>query len=248
MPRTPPAAPAIAPNDRVRPIGPSSTVDRVDRELRHAFVTGVLRPGEEFSMAELSSQLQVSHVPVREALRRFEAQGLVTLRPSRSAIVAPLDAEEVEDVYRLWILLCSDVLARACVRYTEEDFEALETALDAFTALPQDSEEAFDLHQEFHLRLLRPGASTWDLRLLDILWLVIERAVRLAYHAIIDLADGGDPGARAYKEHRALLDAARARDIARLQRELRNHHESHMKHVLAVLPALQTAGDGDQRL
>lgn len=187
-------------------------------------------------MAELSEQLQVSHVPVREALRRWEALGLVILRPGRSALVTPIEVDEVEDVYRLWLLLCNDVLARACVHYTEQDFADIEASLDAFTALEQDSEAAFDGHQDFHARLLAPGASAWDRRLLDILWLVMERAVRVAYRGMAELAAPQDPRTRAYAEHRPLLDAARTRDAARLQRELRSHHESHMRLVIEALP------------
>jgi DNA-binding GntR family transcriptional regulator len=229
------AAPITPFARRVRPVGTQSTVDHVDSEIRRAFVAGALRPGEKFSMAELSTQLEVSHVPVREALRRLEAQGLVILRPGHSAMVAPLDVEEIEDVYRLWILLSSDVIARACARYTDEDFAAIEAALDAFTSLPQDSEEAFDAHYSFHRRLLAPGASAWDLRLLDILWPVMERAVRLAYDATIQPHGDGDPRKRAYADHRPMLDAALARDAAKLQRELRSHHESHMRVVVARL-------------
>lgn len=198
-------------------------------------------------MAELSSRLQVSHIPVREALRRLEAQGLVTLRPGRSAVVAPISVDEIDDVYRLWILLCNDAVARACSRYTEADLEELEALLDEFTSLPQDSEAAFNGHHQFHLKLVEPGASSWDLRLLEILWVVIERAVRLAYTKIIELAPG-DPGARNYKEHRPLLDAACARDVRTLQRELRSHHKSHRQLVVDALEALQApAGDGGDR-
>jgi len=229
-------APAASLPMSVRPVGAQSTVDQVASEIRRAFLAGALAPGQAFSMAELSEQLAVSHIPVREALRRFEAQGLVTLRPSRSAVVAPIDADDVEDVYRLWILVCTDAAARACVHYRDGDFARIEATLDAFTALPQDSDEAFEGHHEFHLELLRPGLTDWDLRVLDMLWLVIERAVRLAFRAIVDLDGGEDPGRRAYAEHKPLLDAARGRDVARLQRELRHHHESHMTLVIAALP------------
>lgn len=236
---TPPRSPRAAqPVPGLRRVGAQSTVEHVGVEIRRALLTGLLPPGKEFSMAELSAQLQVSHVPVREALRQMEPLGIITLRPGRSAMVSPLDPDEIEDVYRLWILICNDVVTRACVRYTEEDLAGIEEALDAFTALPQESEEAFDAHQEFHMRLLRPGASAWDLRLLDILWLVIERAVRMAYHTIAEQSETTDAREVARRDHLPLAETARARDVARLQRELRHHHESHMRLVLAALPAI----------
>lgn len=205
-------------------------------EIRRALLVGDLPPGKEFSMVELSAQLQVSHIPVREALQRLEAHGLLTLRPGRRAIVAPIDRRQLEDVHRLWILISQDVAARACVRYTDEDIDRAEQELDAFTALPQESDEAFEGHQRFHMQLLEPGASEWDLRLLDMLCLAIERAARAAYH---HPTGDGDPqprsGEHAREEHRPLLEAARARDVMRLRREIRDHHERHLGRLLEKL-------------
>lgn len=220
----------------VRPVGTQSTVDQVAAEIRRALLVGDLPPGKEFSMADLSTQLQVSHIPVREALRRFEAQGLLTLRPGRRAVVAPLNRRQLEDAHRLWIVISEDVAGRACSRYTDEQLAHAEELLDTFTALPQDSEEAFELHQRFHMQLLEPGASEWDLRLLDMLWMAIERAARAAYGGLAEVAAPKTPNQWAYDEHRPLLDAARARDVRRLKRELRDHHKRHLETLLAALP------------
>jgi DNA-binding GntR family transcriptional regulator len=219
----------------LRPVGTRSTVDQVAAEIRRALLVGDLPPGEEFSMVDLSAQLQVSHIPVREALRRLEAHGLLTLRPGRRAIVAPIDAKQLEDVHRLWILICEDVAARACVRYTDEDIDRAEATLNAFTSLPQDSDQAFEGHQRFHMELLEPGASEWDTRLLDMLCMAIERAARAAYHRSDPAEAQQRSGERAYAEHRPLLDAARARDVMRLRREIRDHHERHLGRLVARL-------------
>lgn len=228
---------------RFQAIGVQSAVDRVDFEIRRAFVAGVLEPGEELSMAELSAQLEVSHVPVREAMRRLEAQGLVIFRRGRSAVIAPLHTDEIEDVYGLWIMLSNRAAARSCAAYTKADLEMAEEMLGVFTSLPQASEDAFDAHFKFHRLLLAPGASEWDLRLLDILWPVIERAARLAYR--LSAARAGqhkDSQGSAYATHRPLLDAARAEDVDLLQRSLRAHHESHMS---LVVDALRREHDND---
>jgi DNA-binding GntR family transcriptional regulator len=224
----------------VRPVGGRSTVDDVATEIRRAYVSGALAPGEDFSMSDLSSQLDVSHIPVREALRRLEAQGLVTLRPARRGFVAPLTAKEIEEVYRLWTLICNDAVVRACVRYTHEDIDLVEAALDAFTSLPQDTEEAFEGHHMFHLQLLAPGLSNWDARLLEILWLPIERGVRMAFQSVAGPNRRKDPQKQSYDEHKPLLDAARARNVDRLQRELRAHHEDHMQLVMDALAVPST--------
>ena len=68
----------------------SSAVDLVTSEIRRAVLTGALPAGEQFSIRDLAAQLGVSHIPIREALRRLESQGLIVLRQARSASVAPL--------------------------------------------------------------------------------------------------------------------------------------------------------------
>lgn len=226
----------------VRSVGTRSTVDDVANEIRRAYLTGSLVPGQRFAVTDLSAQLDVSHIPVREALRRLEAQGLVDLQPGRKAVVAALTPEEIEDVYRLWILVCNDAAARACVRYTDTDLSQIEAALDAFTSLPQDSEEAFEGHHRFHLELLEPGLTGWDKRLLDILWMPIERGVRLAFRSVVGPDGRANPQKQAHKEHLPLLQAARKRDVGRLQRELRAHHESHMELVMGALAKLDEDG------
>src|ERR1700730_16623118 len=61
----------------VRPIERESIVENAAREIRRSVLAGVLRPGQSCSIGELSAQLHVSHIPVREALRRLESEGLV---------------------------------------------------------------------------------------------------------------------------------------------------------------------------
>src|SRR5262245_50436289 len=73
----------------VRPIEPRSVVEQVMTELRRSILSGALAPGRELSLRELAEMLQVSIIPVREALRSLESEGLVVTRPGRSARVAP---------------------------------------------------------------------------------------------------------------------------------------------------------------
>ena len=79
----------------------SSAVDLVTSEIRRAVLTGALPAGEQFSIRDLAAQLGVSHIPIREALRRLESQGLIVLRQARSASVAPLSTGDLAAIYRL---------------------------------------------------------------------------------------------------------------------------------------------------
>jgi len=67
----------------VRPIESRSVVEQVMTELRRSILSGALAPGRDLSLRELAEMLQVSIIPVREALRSLESEGLVVTRPGR---------------------------------------------------------------------------------------------------------------------------------------------------------------------
>jgi DNA-binding GntR family transcriptional regulator len=86
-------------NADIRPISSRSVVAQVTEELRRAIQSGVLAPGQEFSLRDIATMLDVSFIPVREALRSLEAEGLVLIRPGPCALVAPLDLDDLHAIY-----------------------------------------------------------------------------------------------------------------------------------------------------
>src|ERR1700749_5341551 len=117
--------------------GRDSTVDRVTADVRRAVLSGALAPGRTFSTAELSAQLGVSHIPVREALRRLDAQGLVVLRPGRKAMISPLSRDELRSGFRLRQLIEPDLAARSVSMLRQSDIEHAESLLnDYISRLP----------------------------------------------------------------------------------------------------------------
>ena len=110
----------------VRPIESRSVADQVMTELRRSILSGALEPGREFSLRELAEMLQVSIIPVREALRSLENQGLVQMHPGRSAVVAPLDLDELQSIYRLRRRLEPEIAQRSCRLLPEAELDRLE--------------------------------------------------------------------------------------------------------------------------
>ncbi len=91
---------AVRPTRLQRP--PSSTlVEHVSEQLREAIVRGDLPSGSRLVESDLAAQFGVSRWPIREALRRLELLGLVTVRPNRGAVVRTLSADDVMEVYVL---------------------------------------------------------------------------------------------------------------------------------------------------
>src|SRR6202451_2573720 len=103
----------------VRPIESRSVSEQVTTEIRRSILAGTLPPGQSLSLRKLADQLEVSFIPVRDALRVLAAEGLVVNPPGRSASVAPLDLEEFHAIYRVRRLLEPDI-ARRSVRRIED--------------------------------------------------------------------------------------------------------------------------------
>lgn len=224
----------------LRPVSQESTVDRVTAEIRRSILAGHLPPGQPFSITEISAQLQVSHIPVREALRRLEGQGLIRMRAGRSAIVAPADAEEARAVYRLRRLIEVDVAARAATRFTEEDLKELKEAISGFSDTTLGPDNMLAEHHRFHVALLRPAASEWDNRILDLLWQTSERYVRLVFsNQLLD----HDRTQHLVHSHEDLLEAARDRSADRIRRLVRRHLDENEATILDGISRLTTAAE-----
>ncbi|MDX6740039.1 GntR family transcriptional regulator [Actinocorallia sp. A-T 12471] len=209
----------------------ASAVDLVLHEIRRSILTGALPPGQPFIVQTLTEQLGVSHVPIREALRQLEAQGLITLSPSRSAVVAPLDPDDVRSIFRLRRMVEPELAAKSVADRSEDDITRLEQAL-AETFRDDIGEDQFDLHREYHRLLISPAASEWDLRLLSPLWDASERFSRLVF----DPVDAGRDAMEArHSRHAILLTAARGRAADLMRAELTAHLMANERRILTAL-------------
>jgi len=203
--------------------GAASTVEHLVIAIRKKILSGELVPGQSFSLRALAAEFGVSFIPVREALRSLESQGLIATRPGRSAVVAPLDAVDLRSIYRLRLRLEPEIAYRACELLTPADFERLEGLIVQFGDESKGIDEIYDAHHDFHVELLRPAATEWDLRILENLWHAGERYVRLAFGQR-DFTPGEHR--RREEAHRSLLEPFRSRDQERAAYALRQHLES----------------------
>lgn len=94
--------------------------------LRDSVLAGVFEPGARLRQEELAEIFQTSRIPVREALRALEYEGLVRSEPHRGFTVTRMDADEVEEIYDLRILLESHAVRLALPLLTDEDLDELE--------------------------------------------------------------------------------------------------------------------------
>src|SRR5262245_14777048 len=105
--------------------------------LRAMIVAGDLRPGERLREVQLCDRLHVSRTPIREALRTLAAEGMVTLLPNRSTVVAKLRAPDLEHIYMVVGALEALAGELACQRITESEVAEL---FDVYSKMVQSYE------------------------------------------------------------------------------------------------------------
>lgn len=183
--------------------------------LREAILRGILLAGQQLRQDEIARELGVSHIPVREALRQLEAEGLVRLRPYRGFEVSELSPEEVEELYEIRIPLECQALRLALPHVTDEDLERAERILDAIDA-EGDPSAWSELNTEFHAVLYAPSRRQRLLNLIRTLRTNVDRYLRL-YISVMQRKQYSQ------REHRKILEAVRRRDAAGAVAALEEH-------------------------
>lgn len=184
--------------------------------LHDAIVRGELRPGERLPIEELADVLDMSPMPIREALRRLDAVGLVENVPHRGARVTELSLEDLRDVYAARLALEPLAVQHAAERFDSDDAERGQEALAALNKLGDQSTPAtWAAHTAFHFSLYEPAGSAWLVRLIRPLWESSER-YRLAAPTRRKLSMRRD-------EHERILRACVEHQPAVARAELHNH-------------------------
>jgi DNA-binding GntR family transcriptional regulator len=144
--------------------------------LHEAILTGRLRPGERLPIEELAEVLDMSAMPIREAVRRLDAAGLVENIPHRGARVTELSIDDLEEVYEARLALEPLTVRRAAEHFDEEKAAVANSRLAALNDLPDDnSTGTWAAHTAFHFALYEAAGSNWLLRLIRPLWETSER-------------------------------------------------------------------------
>ena len=102
-----------------------STPDLIADALREAILRGIFQEGQSLRQDEIATQFGVSRIPVREALKQLEAEGLVTLHLNRGAIVSVLTAQEAQEICEIRSALEVKAIQLAIPKFRETDIEKL---------------------------------------------------------------------------------------------------------------------------
>lgn len=176
--------------------------DVVFNTLRQAILTGELKPGERLMEIHLANKLGVSRTPIREAIRKLELEGLVTMIPRRGAEVAQITEKSMNDVLevrRAMDVLCIEL---ACERITEEALEALKAACENFEQMvkTKDVKKIAKADVELHDIILQ---ATGNSRLIQLVNNLSEQMYRYRYEYIKDF----NQHERLVEEHRIIYES-----------------------------------------
>jgi DNA-binding GntR family transcriptional regulator len=186
--------------------------------LRTQILRGHFPDGEALRQDALARQLGVSRIPIREALRQLEAEGLVTFTPHRGAVVSKLSLSEIDEVFALRADTETGLLRRAIPHLTQEHFTRLDEILVRYERALQRGEVVVwgELNWQFHSTLYAPADRPITLGLMQRLHDHADRYVRVQL-AVTHWES------RAIQEHRAIAAAARKKDTRRACALLRQH-------------------------
>jgi DNA-binding GntR family transcriptional regulator len=204
-------------------------------ELRRAITTGRLRPGDPIRQEALAEQFDVSRVPLREALKTLEGEGLVTYKAHRGYCVGRLSLDDLREVYLIRDLLEAEAIRRAVDHLTDEGLKAVERAQDDVerAAAAGDVTAMAEANRRFHMTIFEGAGLPRLVRMIRTLWDSTD-AYRSLYYA-------DEPNRqRVVEEHRAALDLLRRRDAGALVESL----AAHRAHAVIALEAHLIPGTG----
>jgi DNA-binding GntR family transcriptional regulator len=186
--------------------------------IRERILRGRYPEGEPLRQDAIGVELGVSRIPVREALRQLEAEGLVTFNPHRGAVVSTLSLKQIGELFELRAEVEGDLIRRAVPHMKPEDHARAAEILDAYEAALRAGQVAVwgALNWQFHSTLYAPADRVLTMSIVSKLHHHSDRYLRMQ----LALTHGET---RARHEHRAIAAAARKRDAAKAGRLMREH-------------------------
>ena len=205
--------------------------DWVFQVIRTAIVRGELPGDMPLRQDEISTALSVSHIPVREAFRQLEAQGLVRIYPNRGAVVTKLSCKELSDVMDTRILLEVGALRLALPHITEGDLARARELLELFSK-KKDPIKGAELNLKLHFSLYDPCDNQTLLSLIDQMHANVDRYITPFFGK-------EEVSAELYTvdEHSQIISACESKDTELATAILRTHLQR-TKNLLLKSPLL----------
>jgi len=223
-------SPSVAGELELLPIRRQTLTSMTADAIRERILRGRYPEGEPLRQDAIGVELGVSRIPVREALRQLEAEGLVTFNPHRGAVVSTLSLKQIRELFELRAEIEGDLIRRAVPHMKPEDHARADEILDAYEAALRSGQVAVwgALNWQFHSTLYAPADRVLTMSIVSKLHHHSDRYLRMQ----LALTHGET---RARHEHRGIAAAARKRDAAKAGRLMREHILGAGRALLAFL-------------
>ena len=204
--------------------------DAVADRIRDMILSGKVKPGEWLRQDELASVFGVSTMPVREALRQLQTEGLVTFYPRRGATVSQISVREYEEIYCI-----REDLEILAVRWAAEDFDRI--SLDRLKTLLAEIETAaanedvprrMETVREFFFVIFRASQKNYLLRILSSLW-DLSQQYRRYFSTISEITP------HRLANYRQVYQACEARDAQALEKSIRDIYQFGKTRLIPLL-------------
>lgn len=187
----------------------------VSRNIREAILDGRLKPGDRIRQEDIARRLGTSRIPVREALRQLENEGLVSLVPHSGARVAVMDYEGFSELYRLREVVEPMAISESASRLTDAQLEHLRELMSIVEQTPDDPLQWLRADRQFHLESYSAAPLPKVLSMIEGFWNQTQQYRRAYLYTVqshMEIVNA---------EHRLILEALQRRDpqdAANLQR------------------------------
>jgi DNA-binding GntR family transcriptional regulator len=218
----------------------------VEDKLREALLAGQFQPGEWLRQMSIANQLGISEMPVREALKKLAAEGLVEYLPYRGMRVREYTVNDVEDIYKIRAFMEAMAANAAAENITAEELiklRALATQIEEHLS-PEDLVEHRILNRRFHEIVITASRRGYLVHSLKQLWMVFPSMLWGSFSATTNKRtveqDAHDLG-----EHLAIIDALEKGNAMEAERAMRQHIEDAGNRLLHILMAGTNSAPGN---
>jgi DNA-binding GntR family transcriptional regulator len=197
--------------------------------LRDAIIRGELTPGTRLLLEDLSQKFDLSMTPIREAIPILEGEGFVVQLPHKGAVVAPMDREEIRELYAIRSAMEGLATVEGVSKLTDKDLADMQALLAKLEAAQGSWADFLDIDRSFHLVLYQAAGSQRWVETIQTLWRRCRRYMLMAM-----LSD--ELTHFIHADHRQLLHACQKRDVALAEATIRAHLSRTEEYLLLHFP------------
>nr|WP_281262237.1 GntR family transcriptional regulator [Acuticoccus kandeliae] len=212
----------------------SSSLSLAAYELIRAQIQdGRVGPGDRVMEDEIARQLNASRTPVRDAMRRLEAEGFLVHESHRGMVIPRLDHQMIMELYEMWIVLEAEAARLVARHASDAEVEMLDELVKASRVEVKTSEDMANHNRRFHKALYNATHNRYLLKSVG----VLMDSLNILSHTTFTI---DDRLTRAQDEHQAIVDAIRTRDVDAAAAASRAHTEASFRARLKLLARMES--------